>query len=35
MPFVATQMNLQIIIPSEVNQTEKDIYNMILLMCGV
>ena len=35
MPFVATQMNLQIIIPSEVNQTEKDKYNMILLMCGV
>ena len=34
-PFVATRMNLEMIIPSEVNQTEKDKYHMILLLCGL
>ena len=29
MPFAATQMDLEIIILSEVNQTEKDKYHMI------
>ena len=28
MPFVATWMDLKIIIPSEVSQTEKDRYNI-------
>jgi len=28
-------MNLEMIIPSEVNQTEKDKYHMILLLCGL
>jgi len=31
MPFVATQMDLEIIILSEVNQKEKDKYHMISL----
>ena len=35
MPFVATQMDLKIIILSEVRQTEKDKYHMILLICGL
>ena len=34
MPFVATWMDLEIIILSEVSQTEKDKY-MMLLMCGI
>ena len=34
LPFVATWMDLEIIILSEVNQTEKDKY-MILLICGI
>ena len=29
MPFAATWMDLEIIIPSEVSQTEKDKYHMI------
>ena len=29
MPFAAIQMDLDIIIPSEVNQTEKDKYHVI------
>ena len=33
MPFAATQMDLQIIILSEVSQ--KDKYHMILLICGI
>ena len=31
-PFVSTQMDLEIIIPSEVNQKEKDKYCMISLI---
>ena len=34
MPFAATWMNLEIIILSEVSQTEKDKY-MISLICGI
>ena len=34
MPFAATWMNLEIIILSEVSQTEKDKYHMISLICG-
>ena len=34
MPFAATWMDLEIIILSEVSQTEKDKY-MILLICGI
>ena len=34
MPSAAMWMNLKMIILSEVNQTEKDKY-MILLMCGI
>ena len=35
MPFAATWMDLEIIIQSEVSQTEKDKYHMILFMCGI
>ena len=35
MPFAATQMDLEIIIPSEVNQTQKDKYHMISLIHGI
>ena len=35
MPFAATWMDLEIVIPSEVNQTEKDKYCMISLICGI
>ena len=34
MPFVATWKDLEIIILSEVRQTEKEKYHMILLVCG-
>ena len=34
-PFAATWMNLEIIILSEVSQTEKGKYYMILLICGI
>ena len=34
MPFAATWMDLEIVILSEVNQTEKDKY-MISLMCEI
>ena len=34
MPFTATQMDLDIIMLSEVSQTEKDRY-MISLICGI
>ena len=34
MPFAATWMDLEIVILSEVNQTEKDKYH-ILLICGI
>ena len=35
MPFAATWMGLEIIILSEVSQTEKDKYHMISLICGI
>ena len=35
MPFAATRMDLEMIILSEVSQTEKDKYHMILLICGI
>ena len=35
MPFEATWVDLEIIILSEVSQTEKDKYHMTLLMCGI
>ena len=35
MPFATTWMDLEIIILSEVSQTEKDKYNMILLIYGL
>ena len=33
MPFAATQMQLEIIIPSEVSHKEKGKYHMISLIC--
>ena len=35
MPFAATWMQLEMIIPSKVSQTEKDKYNMISFICGI
>ena len=35
MPFAATWMQLEIIILSEVSQTEKDKYHIISLICGI
>ena len=35
LPFAATQIELQIIILSEVSQTEKDKYYVISLICGI
>ena len=35
MPFAATWLDLEIIIPSEVNQTEKDKYHMIPFTSGI
>ena len=35
MPFVVTWMDLEIIILSEVSQTERDKYYMILLIWGI
>ena len=35
MPFAATWMDLEIIILSEVSQTEKDKYHMISLICRI
>ena len=35
MPFVATWMDLETVILSEVSQTEKDKYHMISLICGI
>ena len=35
MPFAATWMDLEIVILSEVCQTEKDRYHIISLICGI
>ena len=35
MPSAATWMDLEIVILSEVSQTEKDKYHMMLLICGI
>ena len=35
MPFAVTWMDLEIVILSEVSQTEKDKYHMILFRCGI
>ena len=35
MPFAATRMDLEMIILSEVSQTEKDEYHMISLKYGI
>ena len=35
MPFAATWMDLEIVILSEVSQTQKDKYHMILLIYGI
>ena len=35
MPFAATWMDLEIVILSEISQTEKDVYNIILLIHGI
>ena len=35
MPSAARWMDLDVIILSEVSQTEKDKYHMILLICGI
>ena len=35
MPFAATWVHPEIIILSEVSQTEKDKYHMVLLICGI
>ena len=34
-PFAATRMDLEIIILSEISQTEKDKYCMLSLICGL
>ena len=35
MPFAATWMDLEIVILSEVNPSEKNKYHMISLICGI
>ena len=35
MPFAATWMDREIVILSEVSQTQKDKYHIILLICGI
>ena len=35
LPFAATSVDLEIIVLSEVSQTEKDKYYMISLVCGI
>ena len=35
MPFAATWMDLEIVILSEVSETEKDKYHVVLLICGI
>ena len=34
-PFAATWMDLEVIIPSEVSQTKRNRYHMILVICGI
>ena len=34
-PFAATRMDQEIVILSEVSQTEKDKHHMISLICGI
>ena len=34
-PFAARWVDIDIVILSEVSQTEKDKYHMILLLCGI
>ena len=35
MPFAATGLDLEIIVLSEVSQTEKYVHHMIPLLCGI
>ena len=35
MPFVTTWMDIEIVILSEISQTEKEKYCMISLICGI
>ena len=35
MPFAATLMDLEIVMLSEVSQTEKEKYHMTFLICGI
>ena len=35
MPFAATWMDLEIVILSEINQTQKEKYQMISLICRI
>ena len=35
MPFAAMWMDLEIVIMSEISQTQKDKYHIILLICGI
>ena len=35
MPFAATCMDLEIVILSEVSQTDKEKYRMMSLICGI
>ena len=35
MSFAATQMDLEIVMLSEISQTEKDRYHVISLICGI
>ena len=34
-PFAATWVDLEVIIPSEVSQTKRNRYHMILVICGI
>ena len=35
MPFAATWMDLEIVTPSEISQTEKDRYRIVSVICGI